>query len=112
MQELVYEEVRAAQWEVVRYRLGFDERSEEERAQAEEARSTSWFPNATLDISRRERTSCVGIISLALSDYKEDKRVAIPLVRANRARLEALGFVISPDGLWATYVEPEEKEEK
>ncbi len=80
------------QWEVIESRLG--------RAILLDDEQTSSWPSSTLP------KKCIGLISLDVDNaYRVKELRAIPLLRAVRDRLVGLGFRISDDRLWATYVE-------
>jgi hypothetical protein len=79
------------QWEVIESRLG--------RAILPDDEQSSWG-----SISPPKK--CIGLISLDVDNaYRVNELRAIPLLRAVRDRLVGLGFRISDDRLWATYVE-------
>lgn len=97
---LVQANIAADQWEILVDRLGRAIITAEDDC-------SSWGSSV-------KPRKCVGLISLDVDNaYNEKKLRPMPLLRSVRQQLNELGFVISDDGLWATYVEQaDEADEK
>lgn len=94
---LVHKQIEHDQWEVICSRLDLPD-----------------FDDAHHHGSTTSQRSsvCTGVISLAFCSAHSKEPIHIPLVSSNIKRLEAIGFKISEDKLWAIYHEPEQKEEE
>ncbi len=100
----VQRRIDECQWSTLKWRLrGLDEPPE---------KAATFLASLAQASSSQREVLFTGVLSLASEhdgyryERAEERAPPMPLTVRNRARLEAINFVVSADGYWAVYREP------